>query len=239
MINKKFVYFMVLAVAISSLMIPGCITPPQQSNESVQTTKGTVSSTANPDKMNSMDSAKTYIDEVIARMNGSSNSSSYALIYVSSGPGITLVVPLMLDENGEILKMYEKPIVNGNLSTSIVNTEYGKALRINGSGGEIKMIQDYGIPGSVDNEYRFLQGFSITMSNNTVIGMDVPFSYETLAYSETDVKDFRLFLSRSSGQSGKIIYIRTGNQGPGYETSIRLAKGWQYIKLYGDTISVK
>ncbi len=216
MINKKFVNFMVFVVAVSLLMISGCMTSPQQSN-----------------------SAKTYIDEVITRVHGSSNSSSSASIYVSSGPGITLVVPLMLDENGEILKMYEKSIIKGNLTTSIVTTEYGKALRINGSGGEIKMIQDHGILGGVENEYHFLQGFSITMSNNTVIGMDMPFSYETLVYSETDVKDFRLFLSRSGGQSGKIIYIRTGTQAPGSEISLRLAKGWQYIKLYGDTISVK
>jgi hypothetical protein len=44
------------------------------------------------------------------------------------------VVPVLLDENKTVLKMYETPEITGNVSTTIIDTEYGKALKISGSG---------------------------------------------------------------------------------------------------------
>lgn len=233
MINKKFLNLIAFVFIISLFMISGCINSPQQGT--TQPTLTAPVQTQNPTPPNNyLEEAKTKIQAF-----GPSNSSSSASIFISSGQKIDLVVPLMLDENGNILKMFENPTITGNLTTTIVNTEYGKALKINGTGGEIKMIQNDGNPGSLENESLFLDGFTITMSNNTVIGLDNPFTYQTLVYSGNNIQDFSLFYSRSGGQSGKIVYIRTGNMSQPSEISTKLGKGWLYINLYGDSISVK
>lgn len=233
MINRKSVILIIFIVTVSLLMISGCINSTQQGT--TQPTPIAPVQTQNPIVSNN------YLEEVKANSHafGPSNSSSSTSIYISSGQMIYLIVPLMLDENGNILKMFDNPIISGNLTTSMVNTEYGKALRINGTGGEIRMIQDDGLLASLENESRFLDGFTITMSNNTVIGLDTPFTYQALVYSGNDVQDFRLIYSRSGGQSGKLVYVRTGNQSQPSEISTKLGKGWLYINLYGDIISVK
>lgn len=119
------------------------------------------------------------------------NSSSSASIYISSGHEISLIVPLMLDENGKILKMYENP------------------------------------------QSSFLDGFTLTMSNNTVVDLNSPFSYQANVYSGYIVQDFRLFYSRSGGQSRKIIFVRTIRAS---EITSRLGRGWLSINLYGDNV---
>ncbi len=62
-------------------------------------------------------------------------ASSSASIYMeSSTDKITIYVPVFLDENKNVLKMYETPTIEGNLTTTIIDTEHGKALKISGSG---------------------------------------------------------------------------------------------------------
>lgn len=232
MINKKLFNLIAFVLVISLVLISGCVNSPQQRTQPTPTAP---IQTQNPTVPNN------YLEEAKANNHtfGPSNSSSSASIYISSGQQIDLIVPLMLDENGNILKMFENPTITGNLTTRIVTTEYGKALRINGTGGEIKMIQNDGNPGSLENESRFLDGFTLTMSNNTIIGLDNPFTYQALVYSGNNIQDFSLFYSRSGGQSGKIVYVRTGNMSQTSEISTKLGKGWLYINLYGDSISVK
>lgn len=194
------------------------------------------------DVTNSTDFSKKYYNEVINNYHafGLFNSSSTDSIYIKSdSERITLYVPVMLDEKGEMLKMYENPIITGNLTTSIINTEHGKALKINGSGGEIKMIQDIGNLGSIENEYRFVEGLTISMSNSTPPGKDWVFDADAWVYSETEVRDFRLFFSRSGADSGKILFLRTGSPWTSREKdSQRLTKGWQLVKLFGSGIWV-
>jgi len=226
MVKKQSFNSIVFVVVVSSLMLSGCINSPQQ---------GTTQPTATVQTTQNKTGLNDYLEEVKTRIHtfGPYNSSSSASIYISSGHEISLIVPLVLDENGNILKMYENPIITGNLTTSIVNTEYGKALKIIGTGGEIKMTQDDGIQ---ENESSFLDGFTLTMSNNTVVDLNSPFSYQANIYSGYIVQDFRLFYSRSGGQSGKIIFVRTGNPIRASEISSRLGKGWLSINLYGDNV---
>ena len=195
-----------------------------------------------PDDTSSSNFSKKYYNEVIGNIHafGLFNSSSTDSIYIKSdSERITLYVPVMLDEKGEMLKMYENPIITGNLTTSVINTEHGKALKINGSGGEIKIIQDIGNLGSIENDYQFVEGLTISMSNSTPPGKEMVFNADAWVYSETEVRDFRLFFSRSGAYHGKTLFIRTGSPWTSREKdSQRLTKGWQLVKLFGSGLWV-
>jgi hypothetical protein len=52
----------------------------------------------------------------------------------SSTENITIYVPVLLDENKTVLKMYENPQITGNVTTAVIDAKYGKALMISGSG---------------------------------------------------------------------------------------------------------
>ncbi|VVB91716.1 Uncharacterised protein [uncultured archaeon] len=249
-IQIKLIYFVIFAVAVSSLIISGCVSsPPPETipvpTAPIQTLAPTVTLTpveADSDEMNSTDFSKKYYNEVIGNIHafGLFNSSSTDSIYIKSdSERITLYVPVMLDEKGETPKMYENPIITGNLTTSIINTEHGKALKINGSGGEIKIIQDIGNLGSIENDYRFVEELTISMSNSTPPGKNWVFDADAWVYSETEVRDFRLFFSRSGAYSGKILFLRTGSPWTSREKdSQRLIKGWQLVKLFGNGLWV-
>lgn len=63
------------------------------------------------------------------------DASTSASIYLESGAEkITIYVPVLLDENKNVLKMYENPTITGSATTSLIDTEYGKALKISRSG---------------------------------------------------------------------------------------------------------
>jgi len=208
----------------------------------------TISSTVTPttvgvksDEINSTNLQRNYINEVLEnKFVENLHSSSTASIFVSSdSERITLYVPVMFDEKGEISKMYENPIITGNLTTSIINTDYGNALKINGSGGEIKMKQDNGNLGSIENDYRFVEGLKVSMSNSTPPGEKFDFDVDAWVYSETEIKNFSLFFSRSGGYHGKTLFIRTGSHWTrGENDSQSLTKGWQLVKLFGNGIWV-
>jgi hypothetical protein len=260
-IRQKLIYFIVFVVAVLSLIITGCVSsPPHETTPmpasmpvptaSIQTpgSTSTVSPIVTPtpvetnlDEINSTDLHGNYISEVFEKKFAERlHSSSTASIFVlSDSESITLYVPVMLDEKGETQKMYENPIITGNLTISIINTEYGKALKIFGSGGEIKMKQDNGNLGSIENDYRFVEGLTISMSNSTPPGEKMVFEVDAWVYSEKEVKDFSLFFSRSGSYHGKTLFIRTGSHWPsrpGEKDSQRLTKGWQLVKLFGNGI---
>ncbi len=66
------------------------------------------------------------------------DASTSALIFLESNTeNYTIYIPVLLDENKTILKMYENPAIRGNSSkvtTAIIDTEYGEALQIRRSG---------------------------------------------------------------------------------------------------------
>jgi hypothetical protein len=249
-------------MAILLLIITGCLSLPPPETTPMNTSKPeptapvqTPSSTAtvfptdipapsDADDINSTDLHGNYIAEALERkfVERLHSSSTASIFVLSNSDKITLYVPIMLDEKGEISKMYESPIITGNLTASIINTEYGKALMISGSGGEIKMKQDNGNLGSIENDYRFVEGLTISMSNSTPPGEKMLFEVDAWVYSEYDVKDFSLFFSRSGGYHGKTLFIRTGSHWtdsrPGAKDSQRLTKGWQSVKLFGNGIWV-
>lgn len=68
-------------------------------------------------------------------MNYSQDATSSTSIHIeSSAENITIYVPVLLDENKTVSKMYENPQITGNVTTAVIDTEYGKALMISQSG---------------------------------------------------------------------------------------------------------
>jgi len=61
-------------------------------------------------------------------------STSASISLESSNENFTIYVPVLLDENKNVLKMYDTPAISGNVTTAIVDTEHGKALKISKSG---------------------------------------------------------------------------------------------------------
>jgi len=69
-------------------------------------------------------------------------------IYIESiAENITIYIPVLLDENKTVLKMYETPEITGNISTAIIDTQYGQALKISGSGSGDYLFNWNEIPG--------------------------------------------------------------------------------------------
>ena len=61
-------------------------------------------------------------------------STSTSIHIESSTENITIHVPVLLDENKNVLKMYETPQITGNVTNAVIDTEYGKAFMISRSG---------------------------------------------------------------------------------------------------------
>ncbi len=111
MINFKHILIVIILLSIFS----GCIRQPPPSENSGPTVAPTT----------------TMFDI------GQEASTSASIYIESSAENITIYVPVLLDENKHVLKMYETPAIVGNSSkvtTAIIDTEYGKALQIRRSG---------------------------------------------------------------------------------------------------------
>ena len=150
-------------------------------------------------------------------------ASSTTSIHVNSDTGeMTLYVPVLLDDKGNVLEMYEHPEVTGDITTAIIDTKYGKALKINGSSGDvgINIRQSHGIRMGKQLEEVF-DGFSVSMSDYTV-GKNVQMT-DVRIYSAVEVNNLSISLSLDNGW-GEINTIET-------EQNIDLSEGWQVVRL--------
>lgn len=150
-------------------------------------------------------------------------ASSTTSIHVNSDTGeMTLYVPVLLDDKGNVLEMYEHPEVTGDITTAIIDTKYGKALKINGSSGDvgINTRQSHGIRMGKQLEEAF-DGFSVSMSDYTV-GKDAQMT-DIRIYSAVEVNNLSISLSLDNGW-GEINTIET-------EQNIDLSEGWQVVRL--------
>ena len=148
-------------------------------------------------------------------------ASASTSIRMSSGTGeTTLYIPVLLDD-GEVLEMYEHPIVNGDVATAIIDTQYGKALRITGFGDvEIHMQQSLGIQRGKQPDEAF-GGFSLSMCNYTVGENDR--MTDIRIYTDGEVDDLGISFSMDTGW-GQIQEIAT-------EKDIDPGEGWQVVRL--------
>jgi len=165
---------------------------------------------------------------------------STASTNVSSGPkNITVYVPVMLDGNGEIMKMYESPNIIGNLTASVIDSEYGKALKVSGTGGQIEIKE---ARSHVKNNSTF--NFSISMSTlqnklgqrfdlnrntiDTAITIDEKkrqwdFNISTWVYSDNEIEDFSFSFKRFGSSSSLELKMQNDTQ--------KLIVGWQVVNL--------
>lgn len=162
MINLRHVLTIIILVSVFS----GCISQPAPSETSVPTVIPTdiptVTLTVTP----------TVTPTVIPTHAGMVRAS---ISLESSPENVTIYVPVLLDENKTVLKMYYTPEIIGNVTTAIVDTEHGKALKISKS-GQLKIykeiiIQDQNVKLKVDGQApeqtsdEFFSRFTISMSN--------------------------------------------------------------------------
>jgi len=148
-------------------------------------------------------------------------ASASTSIRMSSGTGeTTLYAPVLLDD-GEVLEMYEHPTVIGDAATTIIDTQYGKALRITGSGDiKIHMQQSLGIQRGKQPDEAF-GGFSLSMGNYTVGENDR--MTDIRIFTDGEVDDLGISFSMDTGW-GQIQEIAT-------EKDIDPGEGWQVVRL--------
>lgn len=61
-------------------------------------------------------------------------STSMSISIMSGAEEITIYIPVLLDKNNNVMKMYDTATIEGNLITTIIDTEHGKAFKISGPG---------------------------------------------------------------------------------------------------------
>jgi hypothetical protein len=135
--------------------------------------------------------------------------------------GVPRIRSRVLLDDGEVLEMYEHPTVNGEAATAIIDTQYGKALRITGSGDvEIHMQQSLGIQRGKQPDEAF-GGFSLSMGNYTVGENDR--TTDIRIYIAGEVDNLGISFSMDTGW-GQILEIdNEKDNDPG--------EGWQVVRL--------
>jgi len=153
-------------------------------------------------------------------------ASTSASIYLeSSAENFTIYVPVLLDENKTVLKMYENPMITGSTTTSLIDTEHGKALKIGRKGLGNYVFNWNEVPGK-DND-RFVKwiengGYTqpgekldITKTDNgttlTVLGSITPSGRNNLIIrlNEKNILNFyNIYDSETSGGGkGRILSV--------------------------------
>ena len=158
-------------------------------------------------------------------------TSSSSIYIESSAENVTIYVPVLLDENKNALKMYETPEITGNMTTAVINTEYGKALMISNiyaGNNEINMKETHGIKEDTQEIDEFLKGFTISMSNYTPPESQyyqLPV-VESWVYSDSEVEKVRFDfnLDPENRIDDRVLSIRT-------DTGLHLKKGWQVVNI--------
>ncbi len=159
-------------------------------------------------------------------------ASTSTNIYLSPGKqSITVYVPVLLDEKGNILDMYKNPQIVGDARAEIIETNHGKALKITGSGEmDIVNSQNHGMLSKTSEATeKFYNGFMLSMSNTTNFG-NIRGSQTVSAsvYSENDIREFNFYVMLDNGL-GRTMSIHT-------EKPEKLVKGWQDVVLRADGV---
>lgn len=232
-LNFKPILIVIILVSVFS----GCIRQPAPSETSVPTVIPTVTPTVIP-------TTTTMVEDRPLAYGRTSAS-----IYLESSPeNVTIYVPVLLDENKNVLKMYDTPENIGNVTTAIVDTEYGKALKISKS-GQLRIykeiiFQDQHVKLKVDGQTpeqtsdEFFSRFTISMSNYKApehfINMPTDSNIAAWVYSDSEVEKvrFSFFLDPRTA----LYESEFSNSGTALDINpqdwwVHLRKGWQVVNL--------
>jgi hypothetical protein len=153
----------------------------------------------------------------------------------------TVYVPVFIDSKGMVLDVYDDTEIFGNATYEIVDTEYGKAMKVTGNGNILIFTKHPdGAKRSNSAVNRYLKEFGLSLSDFK------PFEGDATAippikimpktgvwiYSDSEIKFLSLMLGRDSGVG--ISYMMSF---PYYDRSknmmvpANLTQGWQRIEL--------
>jgi hypothetical protein len=185
MINFKQVLIVVILVSVFS----GCIRQPASSETSVPTPTAATMVMTGPQQ----------------------DASTSESIYLEPGAEkITIYVPVLLDKNKNVSKMYETPAIEGNVTTTIIDTEYGKALKISGSGLGNYLFNWNEIPGNDTDRFVKWLGDNFPIERPDIRKTDdwaiIASGKYPFAESTKVVYTFRL-----NQEKNKILYNVTGS----------------------------
>ena len=161
--------------------------------------------------------------------------TSASISLESSDENITIYVPVLLDENKNVLKMHENPTITGRAMTSLIETEHGKALMISRSGLGNYVFNWNEIPGKdTDRFVKWIENAGYTQpgeklditktdndTNITVLGRITPSGRNNLIIhlnEENILKFYNIYDSETSGgvKFGNDLF--NWNEVPGKDT---------------------
>ncbi|HUV83557.1 MAG TPA: hypothetical protein VMW53_10865 [archaeon] len=154
-------------------------------------------------------------------------TTSTSINIESSAENITIYVPVLLDENKNVLKMYENPEITGNVTTAVIDTEYGKALMISGSGSGDYLFNWNEVPGKDTNRFvGWLEGIGHVWPgekldiNKTDDGKAITISGGTTRiYQLNETGVLKFYHVGDIGRSGSSeVYLFNWNEVPGKDT---------------------
>jgi hypothetical protein len=162
-------------------------------------------------------------------------STAASISVESSAENITIYVPVLLDENKNALKMYENPMITGSATTSLIDTEHGKALRISKSGLGNYVFNWNEVPGKdADRFVKWLENvgytqpgekLDITKTDNdtiiTVLGSTTPSGRNNLIIrlnEENILKFYNIYDSLTDGMVELGNNLFNWNEVPGKDT---------------------
>ena len=105
-----------------------------------------------------------FINFLLFSFKPQQDASTSASIYLeSSNENFTIYVPVLLDENKTLLKMYENSMITGSARTSLIDTEHGKALKIDRTGLGNYVFNWNEVPGKdIDRFVKWIENVGLT-----------------------------------------------------------------------------
>ena len=153
-------------------------------------------------------------------------STSTSVKIISDSDNITLYIPVMMDNNGNVLEMYESPTITGSATVAVINTKYGPALKIKGNSKEIEIdtIQKHGIQQGYETNEKFIEGFSISISNLSLYdNVTYPLAVDVWVFSDNEIKDCSIRYNIDTGREIKLSMFT--------EYDLGLRQEWQKVRL--------
>lgn len=153
----------------------------------------------------------------------------------------TVYVPVFVDSKGADLDVYGGSEIFGNATYEIVDTEYGKAMKVTATGNILIFTKHPdGAKRSNREVNRYLKDFGLSMSDfkpfeddaTTIPPVKIMPKAGIWVYSDSEIKSLSLMLGRDSGMgiSYSMVfpyYDRSNNM----MVPMNLTRGWQRIEL--------